>query len=277
MPGRYARTQLICPILSSRRTGSRGSVWAVRKDLQALRSRRIISSYGTTHGAAEPVPSVVGAIVNRALRARIEEHWADRLGCAPRFLREPGVHFAPATVVCADESWKAPFLALGSAERLVDRVALASVLEEGTRIVGPAFIGYAERLDAVLPGPERLPGAGDAALAALRAASSREEWEHAGLEEHEEPLFAAMHEGVAVAAAGFVRVLEEVAHIGVLCHPAHRKRGLGRQVVAAAAHRALALGLLAQYQTLWSNAGAIGIAQALGFEHFATTMSARHA
>ena len=233
---------------------------------------------------------MVGAIVNRALRTRIEAHWADRLGCAPRFLREPGVHFAPAarpgslyilgvdrsTVVCADESWEAPLLALGPAERLVDHVALASVLEEGTRIVGPAFIGYAERLDAVLPGPERLPGAGDAALAALRAASSPEEWEHAGLEEHEEPLFAAMHEGVAVAAAGFVRVLEEVAHIGVLCHPAHRNRGLGRQVVAAAAHRALALGLLAQYQTLWSNAGAIGIAQALGFEHFATTMSVRH-
>ena len=210
--------------------------------------------------------------VNRALRVRIEEHWADRLECAPRFLREPGVHFAPAvrpgslyivgvdrsTVVCADESWEAPLLALRPAERLIDRVALASVLEEGTRIVGPAFIGYAERLDAVLPSPERLPGAGDAAFAALRAASSPEEWEHAGLEEHEEPLFAAMHEGVAVAAAGFVRVLEEVAHIGVLCHPAHRNRGLGRQVVAAAAHRALALGLLAQYQTLWSNAGALG-------------------
>jgi len=225
--------------------------------------------------------------VNQALRRWLYEHWARRLGCRAEVLREPGIHVVPAlrpnalyivrvgdcAVACADAASASRLARVGSPDRLVDGEALDSVLPSALRYVGPAFVGYAAAVRAPAEAPCRLPNARCPELDALRRAATAEEWEHAGLDDHVDPIFVALRNGVAAAAAGFEIVDEEVAHIGVLCDPARRGTGLARQVVAAAARQALAEGLTPQYQTLCSNGASMAVGRALGFERFATTMS----
>ena len=66
-----------------------------------------------------------------------------------------------------------------------------------------------------------------------------------------------------------------IAHISVVTHPAYRGRGYGRGVVAHLAATALQAGLIPQYRTLDSNTGSIRIAEALGFERYATSVAVR--
>jgi predicted GNAT family acetyltransferase len=100
------------------------------------------------------------------------------------------------------------------------------------------------------------------------------EWEHAGLETAE-PIFATFEQGTIASAAGARLLPGDVAHIGVLTASGQRGRGLGRAVVTATLTHALEEARLPQYQTLLANRGAMSIARALGFERFATTLSAR--
>lgn len=237
--------------------------------------------------------------MRRETRLRLEAHWARRLGCASAMFGKPGIHLAPplhpgaaylvevgrSIVACAAPRWHEGLRAAMRPTQSVERASLARVFPKEAIFVGPAFIGYAETMAAetmaaaTMDPPESaaapLARAERAQLDALRSAASEEEWLHAGLDGHDEPVFVVRCEGGVAAAAGYERLLREVAHIGVLCAPRHRGIGLGRRVVAAAASHALTAGLLAQYQTLWSNTAAIAVARALGFEHFATTMAVR--
>jgi len=215
--------------------------------------------------------------------------WADRLGCSPGDFERPGLtlvrHPEPrafyalaagsAVVVAAPESVEAALRGIADPSLLVTREGASGVLPAGAAFVGPARLAYLEH---ALEPPEdvvSLPSAGDAALAALRAAVTPEEWRFANLEAAEPPLFACAQGSSFASASGFQRLDGRVAHMGVVTDPRARGRGLGRRVVRAAAAHAGALGLLVQYQTLAANAPALRIAESLGFAPFARTLSAR--
>jgi GNAT superfamily N-acetyltransferase len=185
--------------------------------------------------------------------------------------------FATATsvVVAAPESLYPSLRAVSDPRALIAPETLRALLPADATLVGPARIAYLHRAVAAPAGVVTLASPADPRLASLRGAVTPENWRHANLEAAEPPLFGREVDGQVASAAGFERLLDRVAHIGVVTVPNQRGRGLGRAVVQAAAARALELGLLPQYQTLASNAPALRIAESLGFEPFAVTLAAR--
>ena len=217
-----------------------------------------------------------------------EEFWAARLGCAADAFRAEKltlldrpdeavfvVATARGVVAAAPPALHGEFARAADPRALVTWEALSAIVPEGARTVGAAWIGYTSRAAGSAEGVRPLESAQDAALTALRASVTAEEWRHANLEAVEPPLFACAEDGVLVSASGYQRLLERVAHIGVVTSPASRGRGAGRRAVAAVLALALERGLLPQYQTLVANEPARRIAAALGFAHFATTLGAR--
>jgi len=223
-----------------------------------------------------------------ATRRRAEAFWAGRLQCPAAWLREPRAHVArnpepealfvvaagEAVVVLAPPELHDRLAPLAPAE-LLDEKVLAAWLPAGTRFVGPAFVGYAESLPEPAGPVVALEAAEARRLSPLREALPPREWQHANLERARPPWHGAETGGAVVAAAGPQVLGDEVAHLGVATHPAHRGRGLARRVVAAAGAAALAAGLLPQYQTLLANRAALRAGESLGFERFAVTLSAR--
>jgi GNAT superfamily N-acetyltransferase len=224
--------------------------------------------------------------VDPALRRRVEEVWAVRLGCDASVFRTPGIHLiahpqpavlyavlvGEAAIVAAPQKLHAALRDLPGPAAAVEAEALGRLVPRDARWVGPAFVGYT----AARPPPPAIEvrRVALAELDPLKRAVSAIEWEHAGLETAE-PIFAAFAEAAVASAAGARLLNGNVAHIGVVTLSAQRGRGLGRAVVTAALAHALDEGRLAQYQTLRANRGAMSIARALGFDAFATTLSAR--
>jgi GNAT superfamily N-acetyltransferase len=141
-------------------------------------------------------------------------------------------------------------------------------------VLGPAFVGYAERVPAP-EGQARSLDAGDApTLEALRAQCGAVEWEHGG-SPIEYPCSGVFQQGRLVALAGYEIWGGTIAHISVITHPDFRGQGLGRSAVAHVAQRAIAVGLLPQYRTLEANRPSMRIAESLGFRSYATSVAAR--
>ncbi len=151
------------------------------------------------------------------------------------------------------------------------KAALSSI---ATKIIGPAFIGYAETM---LPPLHQVRAIGPedvAAVQALEQSCDATEWEHGGSS------FEVACSGVfagdqLVALAGYEVWGGGIAHISIITHPAFRGQGLGRSAVAHLALRALDTGLLPQYRTLESNGPSIRVAETLGFQAYATSVAAR--
>jgi GNAT superfamily N-acetyltransferase len=72
-------------------------------------------------------------------------------------------------------------------------------------------------------------------------------------------------QGTPVAAAGHLRWPTDIAHIGILVAAAHRGRGHGWTVGAAAVERARSQGLSAQWRAATDNVGSRRLAAGLGF------------
>jgi ribosomal protein S18 acetylase RimI-like enzyme len=214
--------------------------------------------------------------------------WSERLGCPPTALVNPGLtvveHREPgrvyvfrtgeSVVAAAPPELHERLREVADPASLVTPEVLTPLLPPGSLLVGPATIGY---LGTDLRSPDGISTlhALDTRLDALRAAVTDEEWRHANLEAAELPVFAVQEDDRIVAVAGFERVLDRVAHIGVITDPRSRERGLGRLVTQAVAARAQALQLLPQFQTLVSNEGAQRIGRSLGFHIYAVTLAAR--
>jgi RimJ/RimL family protein N-acetyltransferase len=137
--------------------------------------------------------------------------------------------------------------------------------------LGPAHLAYLD--------PARFQKVGEAEavpreeLRALLGAADEEEVEESGLEEIDSLAYAVRDEGEIVAAAGFRRWSDNVAHLCVLTHPAHRGRGLARRAASAAVEAALAEGLFAQWRA--RPAASRVVARSLGFEDIGTQLSLR--
>ena len=161
----------------------------------------------------------------------------------------------------------------------VDASIWSAIFEDGVEaVVGPAAVRCADRgtFRAITgDGSVRTLGPQDeAAVARLRAACPPREWEHGG-SEVVHPQAGAFSDDELVALAGYEVWGNRIAHISVITHPAHRGRGLGAAVVSHAASLALDRRLVPQYRTLEANASSIAIAERLGFEPYARSLSVR--
>jgi GNAT superfamily N-acetyltransferase len=145
----------------------------------------------------------------------------------------------------------------------------------GLAVVGPAYLGYARQVPAVLHVARVLTSDDRDSIADLQANCTATEWEHGGSEIGVTPMFGAFVGDELVAVAGYETWGGALAHISVVVGPAHRSKGYGRSVVSTCAAAALDAGLLAQYRTLRSNEASMRVADALGFKPFADTVAVR--
>jgi predicted GNAT family acetyltransferase len=146
---------------------------------------------------------------------------------------------------------------------------------DGFRIIGPAFIGYAEHISPAPSGARLLVKEDFPLVDELRRSCEELAWEHGGSEVEGSPTAGAFENGRLVSLAGYEVWDDAIAHISVVTHPDFRGHGHGRAVVTQVAAAALEAGLLPQYRTLEANAGSIRIAEALGFERYATSVAVR--
>jgi GNAT superfamily N-acetyltransferase len=158
-----------------------------------------------------------------------------------------------------------------------DPKLLGSTLDcRATRIIGPAYLGYLDALDQVPHDPNvRLLNRADRQIVnELEQRVPVQDWEYSGLEP-EQPIAGYVVDGELLAAAGYKVWGGDIAHIGVVTRPDNRGRGHARACVREIAHRAIAGGLIAQYQTLYTNEPAMTVGRALGFEHYADKLYVR--
>jgi GNAT superfamily N-acetyltransferase len=165
--------------------------------------------------------------------------------------------------------------ALGWTKSIVeDPAQLAEKLApvSASKIIGPAYIGYATRdsLEGTGAHSARPLEARDAAaVARLRGGCTAEEWEHGGSDLLEVPTFGSFdNAGELAAIAGYELWHGTIAHISIVTAPDRRGRGHGAAAVALAAEHALGRGLLPQYRTLKANQWSIQLAKKLGFEEY---------
>jgi GNAT superfamily N-acetyltransferase len=158
--------------------------------------------------------------------------------------------------------------------------ALASLGEPAQTVIGPAWVGYADagtfHADA-LRQRARLLDADDApAVETLRQSCPVHEWDHGGTQQiGDNTVAGSFADDVLVALAGYEMWGDRLAHLSVVTHPAHRGLGHGRSAVALIARHALEQGHVLQYRALESNTASRRVADALGFEHWATSLAIR--
>lgn len=231
--------------------------------------------------------------------AAIVRYWASFFGCPAAALDQPGVRVLPhaeleeyrgifalrreaAALVSVPPDqlarWEAALAGLPP-DALLDPAQMAAVAGVApARVIGPAVVAYADTT-ALRPlpaaGTRLLTALDEEAHAALAAACDPAEWAHGGSEFALLPLAGRFARGQLVALAGYEPWGEQIAHIAVVAHPAHRGQGYGAEAVSLLAETVIARGMLAQYRTLRANAPSLRLGAALGFVPFAETLAVR--
>jgi GNAT superfamily N-acetyltransferase len=226
--------------------------------------------------------------------------WAARLGCDRAQLARPGTSVVrngpdlagyrgvtvvlrpPACVVAVPHDWyelAAGRLGRRPAAAVFDIGLLREVFGSAVdRVIGPAWLGYADRSDftpAPTMGTRPLTDRDLPALRRLADACGPTAWEHSGIRPGSASVFGC-HAGGTLAAAGMLEPWgARLLHVGIVTHPAFRGRGYGKAVVSAMTAHGLAAGGVVQYRTLEANLASVGIARTLGFQRFARTLAVR--
>jgi RimJ/RimL family protein N-acetyltransferase len=228
--------------------------------------------------------------------------WARDFACTAEELRPASTHVQEHTgALTGDEGiW---LLAVGLYPRVSMPVAVPlslwdraaswsrSTLEEpmmiarelaplvASKVVGPAFIGYATTSNfksRPAAGVRALGEADAPAVSALRSRCTAEEWEHGGSELGTVPTFGAFTSaGDLAALAGYERWGDDIAHISIISAADSRNGGRATAAVSFATEHALAAGLLPQYRTLRSNHPSIHVAKKLGFVEYGVSTYVR--
>lgn len=191
-------------------------------------------------------------------------------------------------IVSPPAEWRAPLraaLAGRTPDAAFDVDALLAVLGDAAeRAIGPAWIGCADASDlrpvradaarqlAIRPVREERDRP---ALLALAEACGAADWEHSAIDPARPPIFGAFEGPALVAAASYEPWGERLRAVGVVTHPARRRRGYGRAVAAAATAHGIADGRVMLWQTLEANASAMAVARALGYQPYARTIAVR--
>jgi GNAT superfamily N-acetyltransferase len=146
------------------------------------------------------------------------------------------------------------------------------------RVVGPAWLGYADHGDFRPAGPmgtRRLTDQDLPALGRLAAACGPTAWAHSGIDPARRPVYGCYADRTLVAAGMLEPWGDRLLHVGIVTHPAHRGRGYGTAVVSAMTADGLADGRVVQYRTLQANLPSVAVARKLGFQPFARTLAVR--
>jgi GNAT superfamily N-acetyltransferase len=226
---------------------------------------------------------------------RITRYWAVHLGCSFDALEKAGSHLIDHSAELADYNGVFAFsrdcaLVISiPGQRLDLRKTLASAkCDDGpldrmarvlqpfsSKVIGPAFIGYADQVAEPIHQPVTLSNAHREAVEALKDACTDQEWEHGGTDISSHPASGVFFGDQLVALAGYEVWGGVIAHISVITHPRFRGCGYGQSAVSDNAARALSEGLVPQYRTLESNLPSLRVADDLGFVRYATSISFR--
>jgi GNAT superfamily N-acetyltransferase len=230
---------------------------------------------------------------------RVDAYWAAYFGCDPERLDRAGTLVVPhaalagyrgafafhreaCCILSVPPTWVArvsPAVSTRTADEVFDARFLEDLFADRVdRLVGPAWLGYADASDfrPAATGGVRLVGdADEPALRRLASACGQPDWEHSDLDTGRPPIAARFVRDEIVAAAGYGVWGGTLAHIGLVTHPLYRGRGHGTAVASAITETALARGLIAQWRTLEANTPSMRIAAALGFRAYAATIAVR--
>jgi GNAT superfamily N-acetyltransferase len=229
--------------------------------------------------------------------ARLDAFWAAEMDCHPGDFQIPGIALVEHRVI--DDLDYVQLLQRGRRlqisctpsmigdlrdtirglpiESIFNPKFLGSIFGRGVmRIIGPAYLGYLDALDAAPINPNvRLLDEDDRQfLVELKQRIPVQDWEYSGLKP-EQPIAGYFVDGELRSAAGYKLWGDYIAHIGVVTRPDCRSCGYARACVRKIAQQAIAVGLIALYQTLYTNKAAIIVGQALGFEHYADKIYVR--
>jgi GNAT superfamily N-acetyltransferase len=246
---------------------------------------------GTGKGAQVTTPASLQAI---------HRFWTAYLGCHQAQLSQPGTavvrngpgladyrgatafYRPPACVLAVPADWyehTIARLAHQPASTAFEIALLRQVFGAAVdRVIGPAWLGYADHSDfqpAPPLGTRRLTDHDLPALRGLAAACGPTAWAHSGIDPTGPPVYGCYADRT-LAAAGMLQPWgKRLLHVGIVTHPAYRGRGYGSAVVSAMTADGLADGRLVQYRTLQANLPSVAVAHKLGFQRFAHTLAVR--
>jgi GNAT superfamily N-acetyltransferase len=229
-----------------------------------------------------------------AFEQRIHQHWADHFGCTREDLDWPGTVLLPEVKwagsgllaiwqigkralvqldpTCVDKvqatSGYAPDRVALTGDLLRAALAPGAVSADG---VGLAFYLYPADLPDFAPAGEftlrRLTLDDAAAMAALHAANTPEDVDEGYVEvDHEIAFGCFAGDQLLAAASGYRRT--GFMDIGVLAHPAYRRRGLGRAAVGALCAWCSDQDVIAQYRCDAENTPSRALAESLNFKFY---------
>jgi GNAT superfamily N-acetyltransferase len=229
--------------------------------------------------------------------ARLDAFWAAEMCCQPSDFLIPG----SAVIAClrTDGSEYVQLLLRGPRPHITCSLSMAgpvrnairglpikaafdsellgsALSHRASRIIGPAYLGYLDALESVPSDPNLrlLDGADRQLVVELEHRVPAQDWEYSGLDP-DQPIAGYFVDGELRSAAGYEVWGGCIAHIGVVTRPDSRRAGYGRACVKRIAHQAVVGGLIAQYQTLYTNEAAMTVGRALGFEHYADKIYVR--
>ena len=151
---------------------------------------------------------------------------------------------------------------------LADPLHLRAIVGEPREQRGPAALFFFDplgrgRLDMAVT--EILPTS-DPAIAELIGTCDPSAASESSLQDVESDLSVLRSGAEVVAASGWTAWGGVVAHLGVLSHPGHRRKGLARRVSADATRRAIDAGMVPQWRAREGNDASVALASSLGFE-----------
>jgi GNAT superfamily N-acetyltransferase len=149
------------------------------------------------------------------------------------------------------------------------------------RVIGPCFVGYLDGPALAIHKGDQVKSIDDP-MSDPRVAQLRnncgDDWETGGIElDSGSPVFGYFLDGALSAAASYEVWGGIIAHLCVVTAPNGRRKGFGKAVAAAATADAITRGLIPQWRTLESNIPSLRIANALGFDEFASHYAVRFA
>jgi RimJ/RimL family protein N-acetyltransferase len=239
------------------------------------------------------------ARVRAATRETVESFWARLLGVPREGLlvgRRTAEHALlgtwPGVFVVGRQSGchvSAPEHLLGQVEAVTAGASDADLLDGAwwLQAMGPAYevrgpnqhlyLDHTDLLAAASGSAgARIAAAGLSALDALRRAVGEADWQESGFDEDPRSVFVETDaRGEVVAAANLTDFDDKDADVGVLTRPAHRGRGHGRAVAAAASGHAVTRHGIARWVANVDNAPSLAIARSLGYRSWCRQLAVR--
>jgi GNAT superfamily N-acetyltransferase len=229
---------------------------------------------------------------------KIGTHWATRFGCPVELLAGPEI---TAVEHAALARWEGAYLFvhgdacilsvpdrfLPTVQHAINGQNLAAVFtpefaaalfgDRVDRVIGPAWLGYADRTDFHQVDTSNIRPLTPNDRKTLRrfARDCGDDWRDSGIDLDQSLVFGRFIDGTLVAAGTVEPVSDQILNVGIVTHSDHRNRGHGRAVVCALTQYGLDRGAVMQYRTLESNASSLRIARQIGYQQYGRTIAVR--